>query len=174
MSNQRDRFLLSFFSKTANLIKHLSLWLAGVFLLINLVDILVSIFFRYFLHKSLIWTEEVARYTLIWAVMFAAPAALSCGEHVSINIIVERIPDLIARPVKWLKNILIIGVLLFFTYLGIAHTVEAWRFRTLALGIPRAIPLLILPLGMGLMAIQYILLELISIFKYRVDEGGAR
>ena len=174
MSNKRNLVFLGIVSKISNFIKHLSLWLAGVFLFINILDILVSIFFRYFLNSSLIWTEEVARYTLIWAVMFAAPAALSYGEHVSISIIIERFPDSIARPVKWLKNILIVGILFFITYLGIEHIAEAGRFKTLALGISRAIPLIVLPIGMGLLLIQYILLEIIAIYKNKEDEGGDR
>jgi len=170
MSKKGNSVLIDLSEKISNFIKHLSLVLAGVFLLINVLDILVSIFFRYFLKDSLIWTEEVARYTLIWSVMFAAPAALSFGEHVNISIVVDRLPGPIARVVKWIKNILIIGILVFMTYLGVKYTSGAWRFKTLALGIPKAIPLIAIPIGMGLLALQYTLLEVVSSNKNGTDE----
>lgn len=154
----------------SNFIKHLSLGLAGVFLLINVIDILISIFFRYFLRSSLIWTEEVARYTLIYAVMFGATAALSYGEHVNISVFVNRLPAPVGRLIKWIRNILVIGILLSLTYLSIQYTKGGWRSRTLALGIPRAIPIMAMPIGMVLLMIQYILLEITALYSTTNEE----
>lgn len=173
MIKNGDSVLLTLSKKISNFIKHLSLWLAGVFLLINISDILISVFFRYFLKYSLVWTEEVARFTLIYAVMFSAPAALSYGEHVSISVIVDRLPAPVAGLVKWIRNILIVGILILMTYLGIKYTGGAWRFKTLALGIPKAVPMMAIPIGMGLLFIQYILLEIVSKYNTKAaDEGG--
>lgn len=170
MNKKGNSILFDLSKKISNFIKHLSLWLAGVFLFINVLDILVSVFFRYFLKSSLVWTEEVARYTLIYAVMLSAPAALSYGEHVNITVIVDRLPGPVARLVKWIKNILVIGILVLMTYLGVKYTGGAWRFKTLALGIPKAIPLMSIPIGMGLLLIQYIFLEIVSAYNSKADE----
>ncbi len=156
--------------KVSNYIKYLSMFLAGVFLVINIADILVSVFFRYFLSDSLVWTEEVARFTLIYSVMFGSVAALSFGDHVKITIVIDYLPDKIGTFFKYLVHLLIIGIIGYMTYLGIIYVDNAWRFQTLALQIPKAIPLMSIPIGMGLFLIQYILIEVLGINKDEVDK----
>jgi len=75
------------------------MFVAGVFLVINISDILISIFFRYFLKDSLVWTEEVARFTLIYSVMFGSVVAISYGDHVNITIILEHLPVMIRKVI---------------------------------------------------------------------------
>jgi len=144
--------------KISDKIKHLSLFLAGMFLLINIIDIIFSVISRYFFSSSIVWTEELARFTLIYAVMFGGVAALSYGEHVSITIVVEKRPSALRKTINFIRHILIIGVLIFMTYMGFNYTGNAWRFTTLAMGIPKAIPLMSIPIGMGLMLFQYLLI----------------
>jgi len=151
--------------KISNYIKYLSMIVAGVFLVINIADILVSIFYRYFLNDSLVWTEEVARFTLIYSVMFGSVFALSYGDHVKITIVLEYLPDIISSIVKFVVHLLIIGIIGYMTYLGVLYVDNAWRFQTLALGIPKAIPLMSIPIGMGLFLLQYILVEIIGVNK---------
>jgi TRAP-type C4-dicarboxylate transport system permease small subunit len=149
--------------KISEKIKHLSLFLAWMFLLINIIDIVFSVISRYFFSSSLVWTEELARFTLIWAVMFGGVAALSYGEHVSITIVVEKLPKPLSRILNFLRHIIIIAVLLFMTYMGFEYTNNAWGMTTLAMDIPKAVPLMSIPVGMGLMLIQYILILISSI-----------
>ena len=149
--------------KISNYIKYLSMILAGVFLVINISDILISIFFRYFLNDSLVWTEEVARFTLIYSVMFGSVLAISYGDHVKITIVLEYLPDIISKIINFIVHLLIIAIIGYMTYLGIIYVDNAWRFQTLALGIPKAIPLMSIPIGMGLFLIQYILVDILKI-----------
>ena len=149
--------------KISNYIKYLSMVLAGVFLVINISDILISIFFRYFLNDSLVWTEEVARFTLIYSVMFGSVYALSFGDHVKITIVLEYLPDIISKIINFIVHLLIISIIGYMTYLGIHYVDNAWIFQTLALGIPKAIPLMSIPIGMGLFLVQYILVEILGI-----------
>jgi len=146
------------------------MFVAGVFLVINISDILISIFFRYFLKDSLVWTEEVARFTLIYSVMFGSVVAISYGDHVNITIILEHLPLMIRKVIITLRHLLIIGIIGYMTYLGIKYVDNAWRFRTLALGIPKAIPLMSIPIGMGLFLVQYILVEIIGVNHYSKDK----
>ncbi len=146
----------------SNWIKYLSMFIAGVFLVINISDIIISIIFRYFLKSSLVWTEEVARFTLIYAVMFGSVVALSFGDHVKITVFLEYLPADVRKLIVNLCHVMIIGIIAYMTYLGITYVNNAWRFRTLALGIPKAIPLMSIPIGMGLFLIQYILVEILG------------
>lgn len=146
------------------------MFVAGVFLIINISDILVSIFFRYFLKASLVWTEEVACFTLIYSVMFGSVVAISYGDHVNITILVEHLPARIRKVIIALRHLVIIGIIGYMTYLGINYVDNAWRFRTLALGIPKAIPLMSIPIGMGLFLVQYIFVEIVGVNHYSKDK----
>jgi TRAP-type C4-dicarboxylate transport system permease small subunit len=141
------------------------MFLAGVFLITNIFDILISIIFRYFLKSPLVWTEEVARFTLIYSVMFGSVVAISFGDHVKITVFLEYLPAKIREIVLIFRHLMIIGIIAYMTYLGINYIENAWRFRTLALGIPKAIPLMSIPIGMGLFLVQYILVEILDVDK---------
>lgn len=147
----------------SNWIKYLSMLIAGVFLVINFSDIIISIIFRYFLKDSLVWTEEVARFTLIYSVMFGSVVAISFGDHVKITFFLEYLPETIRKVIVTICHLMIIGIISYMTYLGINYVNNAWRFRTLALGIPKAIPLMAIPIGMGLFLVQYILVEILGV-----------
>jgi TRAP-type transport system small permease protein len=146
------------------------MFIAGVFLVVNISDILISIFFRYFLKDSLVWTEEVARFTLIYSVMFGSVAAISFGDHVKITIFLDYLPAIIRKVIIILCHLMIIGIIAYMTYLGINYVNNAWRFRTLALGIPKAIPLMSIPIGMGLFLVQYIFVEIVGVNHHSEDK----
>ncbi|HPJ47404.1 MAG TPA: TRAP transporter small permease subunit [Synergistales bacterium] len=57
----------------------LSAWTACFMLAVNVGDILLGVFCRYVLKSSLIWTEEVARFSLVWIVMLGALGAAVRG-----------------------------------------------------------------------------------------------
>ena len=146
------------------------MFIAGVFLIINISDIIISIIFRYFLKDSLVWTEEVARFTLIYSVMFGSVVAISFGDHVKITIFQEYLPETLRKVIVSLCHVMIIGIIAYMTYLGINYVNNAWRFRTLALGIPKAIPLMSIPIGMGLFLVQYILVEVLGVNQTGEDK----
>jgi len=108
----------------------------------------------------------VAMFTLIWSVMFGAVAAFSYGEHVSITAVEKFMPKNVGKIMRCFRHILIIGILGVMTYLGVNYVSSMWKFRTLALDMPKTIPLMSIPIGMGLMLLQYILLQIVSASKY--------
>ena len=94
--------------------------------------------------------------------MFGSVVALSFGDHVKITVFLEYLPATVRKLIVNLCHAMIIGIIAYMTYLGINYVNNAWRFRTLALGIPKAIPLRSIPIGMGLFLIQYILVEILG------------
>lgn len=62
------------------------------FLSLNICDILIGVFSRYFFHTSFIWTEELARYSLIWMVMVGASCAHVRGDMMAIDFVMPKFP----------------------------------------------------------------------------------
>ena len=67
------------------------LWLAAAALLASLVTIAYSVARRYMFGSPVAWTDELVGYLLVASVMFAAADALFGGEHISVDIITERL-----------------------------------------------------------------------------------
>lgn len=136
-----------------------STWTAAACLVVNIGVVLFGIVTRYGFAASPIWVDELARYALIWAVMLAGAAALRRGEHMQIDIVVDALPAGLARVVDIARRIVVVGVLAFMTVMGVYYAHKIWGMSTLALNIPRTIPTASVPAGMGLMLVQYLLLQ---------------
>lgn len=138
----------------------LSTWAAVACLLLNVSVVLFGVVMRYGFAASPIWTDELARYALIWAVMLAGAAAVRRGEHMQIDLLVEALPPVPARVVDAVRRLVIVAVLAFMTVMGAYYAGKVWGMTTLALNVPRTIPIASVPLGMGLMLVQYLLLQI--------------
>jgi TRAP-type C4-dicarboxylate transport system permease small subunit len=144
-------------------LERFSAWTACLLLLINVGDILLGIFCRYVLKSSIIWTEEVARFSLVWMVMMGAMGAAVKGDHMVIDFVVPRFPAVLRRIVEWGRFLLAAGILSLMIWLGSVNAVQIWHMKTLALNIPKTIPLLALPAGFALLLAGIVLLHLQTI-----------
>lgn len=139
-------------------LERFSAWTACFFLVVNVGDILLGIFCRYVLRSSIVWTEEVARFSLVWMVMMGALGAAVKGDHMVIDFVVPRFPAALRRLVEWGRFFLAAGILSLMIWLGTVNAVQIWHMKTLALNIPKTIPLLSLPVGFGFLLIGTIFL----------------
>ena len=70
---------------------HLGLALAALALIVSLATISYSVIRRYVLGAPVAWTDELVGYLLVASVMLAAGDALLGGEHISVDILTERL-----------------------------------------------------------------------------------
>lgn len=135
-----------------------SAWLAGTLLVVNVGDILLGVLFRYVFKNSVIWTEEVARFSLVWLVLLGAPGALYRGDHMAIEFLLPRFPRWSRLPLALFRLGVTAFVLALLVWFGAQNVAGTWTIRTMALGIPKAIPLSAVPLGMGMLLLLSLLL----------------
>lgn len=57
------------------------------------VVVCAGIFWRYFLNDSLVWTEETAKFLMVWMVFMGIPLALKTGAHAAIEALPNMLPD---------------------------------------------------------------------------------
>ena len=126
-------------------------------LALNICDILMGVVSRYLFHTSFIWTEELARYTLIWMVMVGASCAHVRGDMMAIDFILPRLPVKLQRTFNVLKFIIGVIVLMLIVYFGAHNAIGAWNMRTMGLKIPKTIPLLSLPVGLGILLVEFVI-----------------
>lgn len=142
--------------RVSHFIERCSAWCAGTLLLINILDVLYGIIVRYVFNSSVIWTEEVARYSLIWLVMFGTAGALANGEQMSIDFLLEKFPNRL-KTFAWIFRFAVqVFILVLLIWFGVQNVMGTWNMRTMALGIPKAVPLLAVPIGMSMLLILLI------------------
>jgi TRAP-type C4-dicarboxylate transport system permease small subunit len=56
------------------------------------ITVAVQVFFRYVLNHSLFWSEELARYLLVWLTFLGSSAAYYRKVHPGIDFIFEKMP----------------------------------------------------------------------------------
>lgn len=130
-------------------------------LLIAASTLVVShmVFVRYFLGASTVWQTEFVVYAMIASTFIGAPYVLLLKGHVSVDLL----PNLLGGMAKRLLDVLAAGLSLAFCGLlgwsGWHYFYEAlakgWTTDTVW-ALPLWIPLMPLPVGIGILCLQYI------------------
>ncbi len=101
---------------------------------------------------SVTWTEEVARFLLIWITFLGATLAFQQGRHIAVQLARDSLPDNLRRIVIGA------GILVSIAFLG-TLTWIGWRYmdlqsfqRSPSLRIPMNNIYLVMPVASGLMA----------------------
>ena len=90
------------------------------------VIIIIQVFLRYLFLYSLAWSEEVARYLMIWASFLGASLAVKYGLHIGVEFVVSRI----SGGPKSALSLVAKGSMLFFLILFTIGGIQvAWALR---------------------------------------------
>ncbi len=90
------------------------------------VIIINQVFMRYLFLYSLSWSEEVARYLMIWVSFLGASLALKYGFHIGVEFVINRIPE---KMRGWVNLTAKLGTLLFLIYFTIGGFRVSWAVR---------------------------------------------
>ena len=124
--------------------------------------VLVGTFWRYVLNDPILWTEEAARYLMIWMALIAASISMKRREHVSMNLLINPLPTIIKRIVGTMTSLAVAFFLWILTREGISMVLSARSQISPALGISMFWPLLSVPLSGMLMLAQLFLVLVID------------
>jgi TRAP-type C4-dicarboxylate transport system permease small subunit len=127
--------------------------LAGIGL-VMVVVVAAQVFCRYVLNHSLFWSEELARYLLVWLTFLGATVAYHRRAHPSIDMLKSRVGPTVGRLMAiagYLAALLFFGVLTVYG-LQFAHFVRAQISP--ALQIPKWMILLALPVSGAILCLH--------------------
>ncbi len=74
-------------------------WLAIAVFWVLAFIVFLQFFTRYVLNDSLAWTEEIARYALIWVVFVGAAMVTRRNSHIAVELLSNLLPQSAARTV---------------------------------------------------------------------------
>lgn len=130
--------------------------LASLSLAVMVFFITMQVFFRYVLDNSLVWSEELSRYLLIWAVYIGCSFAAKEDRHLEVTFIRSLFGP---RANRWIISFSYIVTIIFCGFC-VVWGIEMLEFlgrtgqRTQSLGVSVYWVYLALPVGMTLMALR--------------------
>ncbi|MFH1933057.1 MAG: TRAP transporter small permease [Pseudomonadota bacterium] len=83
------------------------------------VDIILGVFFRYVLNRSLQWSEEAGVYAMIWMVFLGSALLMRNSEHISITALVRRLPLQVKVGITLFSHVIGTIFLILVAYYGI-------------------------------------------------------
>ena len=97
-----------------------------VMMAVMTVVIIIQVFLRYLFSFSLSWSEEVARYLMIWVAFLGASLALKKGLHIGVELVISRVGQ---KVKKWILLVSQASILIFLLYLTVGGGKLAWAVR---------------------------------------------
>ena len=103
-----------------------ALVISGILVAVITVVVAAGVFWRYVLNDSLSWTEEVARYLLIWLAAVGSLVAMHRHQHVAIDILPQMFKGGFGRILRIFIAVVIIATCAVLSYYGWVLAWNAW------------------------------------------------
>lgn len=135
-------------------------YVSGLAILAATLIIVEQVLVRYVMNAPTIWQVETAVYLLIAATFLGAPYGLKLNAHINIDIIVFWLPERVRNRLDIATTFLALLFCIFLAWRGCVMWWEAfdggWKSSTI-LSVPLIYPYALLPLGMILTSLQYLI-----------------
>lgn len=144
----------------------------AIMLAIMSVLIIVQVFTRFVIDYPLHWTEELARYLMIYSVFLGAALALRKSRLIAIEALSQSVNESKQRIIRFIVMVLSIVFLTILLVQGI-EILDVVKLQSSAgLGISMAIPYASIPIGAALMIINAIAVIFETIKGEPIKESG--
>jgi C4-dicarboxylate transporter DctQ subunit len=86
-----------FFKNLLQKINSLVEYIVCVLLTVMVVVVFLQVIFRFVLHSSLPWSEELSRYLMIWIVFLGASIGINKKSHIGVEALVILLPAVLQK-----------------------------------------------------------------------------
>lgn len=131
----------------------------ALLLVLLVLDVWLGVFVRYVIPLPLTFTEEAARYLMIWTALLAISCGIARREHIGVQLLVERFPVSMRRLVLLFVDLLAFSFFLLLIY-GIGLVEKGMSRFTMIFGVTKALPFAAVPVSAALACLQLLLVAL--------------
>ena len=139
-------------------LNRLAEWAMGVMLAALALLVGAQIVGRFLFGYSIFWSDELARFLLVWVAFLGMSVGVRRGSHPSVDSLVRALPSSAARVVFWAA---VVCSLIFFAVMvghGALLVQRTWLQRSPSLGLRMGLPYLAVPVAGVLMGLHTIAL----------------
>jgi TRAP-type C4-dicarboxylate transport system permease small subunit len=133
-------------------------WLVIALLAAMAVMVFANVALRFLTDYSILWVEEVSRYTMVWLTFIGAGPVLRYGGHIGIDTLEESVP----RHAREIRAAILTLLALFFLVMiviGIRYSILTWAQTTPVLQVPIGAVYLAMPVGFALLIVHLALMS---------------
>ena len=135
------------------------------------VIVLANVLTRYLTNYSIPWSEELARYLMIWLTFLGIGPVFRLGGHVAIDTLQDSLRASMARAVRLLIVAAVAVFCAVVAYFGSAYVGRTWMQATAVMEIPFALVAAAVPTGMILALWHLAVVARSFILERRFDES---
>lgn len=140
--------------------------LAGIALLLCFGLVCFEMMSRALIGYSLIWSEELSRYLLIWMTYLGAAGAAREGLHIRVECVVHLLNERVKTILEFVSNILCSGFSIAMVVFGLRLVKDTYKFGLMSADSTLSVPIwcfqLAIPVGFLIIAIRL----MIKMFVY--------
>ena len=126
-----------------------------------------QIIFRVFF-TALIWSEEIARYMLVWLTFIGAGSVHKRMGHISIDLLRNALPAKVQKPFQIVTHLICVVAFVVVVYFGIAYIQVTQAQLSAAMRIPMWYAYIAMPIGGATMLLHSVSHILKILVKERV------
>lgn len=129
-------------------------------LVLLVLDVWLGVFVRYVIPLPITFTEEAARYLMIWTALLAVSCGISRREHIGVQLLFDTLPPHLRRILLGLIDLLALGFFLFLVIYGIGLVEKGGSRFTMIYGMTKALPFAAVPVSAALACAQLTLVAI--------------
>lgn len=140
-----------------------------LYIVLTLV-VLYAVYMRYVINDSPRWTEEMARYLMVWASLLAMSIGMREHRHIGLTTLVKRLWGKYTKRVFLVADI---AMLIFFAVVfvtGIMMTSFVTKQHSPSMNLPMWVPYLSIPVGAFFLTVETLILLLRKVVRLEEDE----
>lgn len=165
-----NMIILRFLIKLLNRINQATLFCCkySTIVLVMVITAIVcaGVYWRYFLNDSLSWTEETAKFLMVWMVFTGCPIALKQHGHAAIDALPNALPGRLRQALQMVIYCVIVVLMALLVKYGWAFMLNARVQQTATTQISMMYVFASMPFGgfvMGLIALEFFFKSLLGI-----------
>ena len=111
-------------------------WALCLLMSLMVVIVFANVIARYYLSASLAWSEEIARFMLIWLVFIGAVLAYVNDEHLGLDIVVRLFPRRVRYGLAVVADLLVMVAIYLLIHGGAVLMRDSWEWGSPATDTP--------------------------------------
>ena len=129
-------------------------WIVIATFLVMTIATFEQVIFRYVFTISLPWADELARFCLVWMVFAGMVVALVRGQHVTVDLLLDRYRGRVKRVAHTLIDLAIAALFIAMLYGGVLLMRLTVGQTTSGMGLPKYVVYAAVPFGAVTMLIE--------------------
>jgi TRAP-type C4-dicarboxylate transport system permease small subunit len=134
--------------------------LCALLVALMVLDVWLGVISRYMVDLQITWTEELARYLMIWGSLLAVSCGVYYREHVGLMLLLESLPRKLQLVIRVMLDLLGLAFFMVLAWYGFNMARDGVSQYATIFNMTMTVPFAAVPVSAGLAALQMLLVSI--------------